>query len=41
MSITRIQAVLSVAVWMREAGGKRQTMGGAIGLRYSAKDFHT
>lgn len=41
MSITRILALLSVAVWIREAGGERQTMGNAIGLRYSAKDFHT
>lgn len=41
VSITRIPALLSVAVWIRETGEERQTMGNATGLRYSAKDFHT
>lgn len=41
VSITRIPALLSVAVWIREAGEERQTMRNAIGLRCSAKDFHT
>jgi len=39
VSITRIPALLSVAVWIREAGGEKQTMRNAIGLRYPAKGF--